>query len=597
MIITLIVGSLEDTRFPGRNTFPLVGRAMVTYPILAARYAQTVDQVFITTNAPAIARIAQHHQVEVIERPAEIAGPDVSLEDVLAHAYQYVQAQLQAEIEAVVVLLANAPTVTAKMIDQGAELLRQDRSLDAVTAVARRNEFNPQYAYTINSEGLLVPHPASLTNGGTEPTDAYFDASVLWVIRSGYFTTRKIQAIKPNAIINPVTQRIRPLIFEGYGDVDYSWQVPGVAEWLRRQGFSEESTPYDVEEAQRTSLSVLPPPVPIKLPTHQLERRVLITTVPFGEIDRTPLELLEAAEIEYVINPLNRKLKEAELLELAKDFGVIIAGTESNTRLVMENAPYLRLISRVGIGLDGVDLLAARERGILVSYTPDAPAPAVAELTIGLMVSLLRAIPQSDRNMRQGVWHRIFGRRLAECTVGLIGVGRIGKRVIHHLSGFAPKRILVNDLVPDVDFGHQYNLEWADKETIYREADIISLHIPLTHLTHNLITQREIALMKPTTVLINAARGGIINERDLTNALRSRHIAAAALDTYLQEPYTGELTTVENCILTSHMGSMSVDCRNQMELEATKEAIRFLKGEPLLSLVPDSEYELQRQRR
>jgi D-3-phosphoglycerate dehydrogenase len=263
----------------------------------------------------------------------------------------------------------------------------------------------------------------------------------------------------------------------------------------------------------------------------------------------------------------------------------------------MENASPLRLISRVGIGLDSVDLLAARELGIMVSYTPDAPSPAVAELTIGLMVSLLRGIPLADRNMRNGVWYRIFGRRIAECTIGVIGVGRVGKRVVRHLSGFAPRRILANDLAPDVDFGYQYNLEWTDKETIYREADIVTLHVPLTYLTHDLITHREIDLMKPTTVLINTARGGIVNERDLANALRSRQIAAAAIDTYLQEPYSGELTTLENCVLTSHMGSMSVDCRFQMELAATEDAIRFLRHEPLQGLVPESEYELRMQSR
>lgn len=595
MIVAVICGSLEhDDRFPGRNTFPLIGRPMVVYPILAARYAQHVDQVFVSTDAPAMARIARHQGVEVIERPPKIVGPDVSLEEVLTHAYQQVS-QMGEEIEAIVVLLANAPTVTAEMIDQSIKILRQDKSLDAVTAVTQHNEFNPLYAYTIDADGLLTPHPGSLANGD-EVTDAYFAASILSVLRSSYFA-QQIQTVKSNAVVNPVVQRVQPLVFAGYGDVDYNWQIPAVEEWLRRRGFSEESTPYDAIEARRMALSPSPPLAQRKRPATQIERRVLITTVPFGAIDRKPLDLLEAEGIEYVINPLNRKLKEAELADLAKDFGVLVAGTEPNTRRVMENAPHLRLISRVGIGLDSLDLLTARELGIQVSYTPDAPAPAVAELTIGLMISLLRGIPLADRNMRNGVWHRIFGRRLAECTIGLIGVGRIGKRVVRHLSGFRPKRILANDLAADVDFGYEYQLEWTDKETIYREADIISLHVPLTDLTHNLITYKELALMKPTTVLLNTSRGGIINERDLANALRNRQIAGAAIDTFSQEPYSGELTTLENCILTSHMGSMSADCRFQMELGAVEEAIRFLKGEPLEGLVPESEYELQRRRK
>jgi len=257
---------------------------------------------------------------------------------------------------------------------------------------------------------------------------------------------------------------------------------------------------------------------------------------------------------------------------------------------VMDRAPNLRLISRVGIGLDGVDLHAARERGILVSYTPDAPSPAVAELTIGLMISLLRFIPHTDRQMRNGIWHRFMGRRLAESTVGVIGVGRIGKRVIQHLRGFGP-HVLANDLVPNLDFGARYGVDWVDKDTIYREADIITVHVPLTHLTKNLIARREMEMMKPHVLLINTSRGSIINEHDLSEALRSGCVGGAAIDVFEQEPYSGELMTLDRCILTCHMGSMSEDCHLQMELGATEEAIRFLKGEPLLGLVPETEYE------
>jgi len=315
--------------------------------------------------------------------------------------------------------------------------------------------------------------------------------------------------------------------------------------------------------------------------------------VPFGEIDRGPLDLLEEAGVQYTINPLGRKLREEDLSGMIEDYGVLIAGTEPITARVIDRAPGLRLISRVGIGLDSVDLHAARERGIMVSYTPDAPAPAVGELTIALMISLLRYIPVADRSMRKGEWRRFMGRRLANTTVGIIGVGRIGKRVVRHLQGFGP-RILANDLAPDRDFGHEYQFDWVEKATIYREADIITLHVPLTHLTRNLITRREIDMMKSDALLINTSRGSIVKEDDLADAMRSNRLGGAALDVFDTEPYTGELATIEGCILTSHMGSMSRDCRCRMELEATEEAVRFLKGEPLQGLVPECEYELQR---
>ena len=137
-------------------------------------------------------------------------------------------------------------------------------------------------------------------------------------------------------------------------------------------------------------------------------KKVLITTVPFGEKNRAPLDMLESNNIDYVINPFNKKLTEIELEGLISDFDVVIAGTEQITSKVMDAASNLKLISRVGIGLDSVDLLAAEAKGITVSYTPDAPAPAVAELTIGMMLTLLRSVHVSNSQMHLGKWHRFL---------------------------------------------------------------------------------------------------------------------------------------------------------------------------------------------
>lgn len=323
--------------------------------------------------------------------------------------------------------------------------------------------------------------------------------------------------------------------------------------------------------------------------------RVLITTVPFAARDRTPLDLMEAAGIDYLINPTGRKLKEDELAEMIGDFDALVAGTENIGPKVMSRASRLKLISRVGIGLDSVDLVEAERRGILVSYTPDAPAPAVAELTLGLMLSLMRFVHLANAQMHRHEWTRHFGRRLPDLTVGLIGVGRIGRMVLKHLSGFAPSRVLVNDLQPDRTLTTPLNLHWVDKEEIYQQADVISLHVPLTMQTRGLITSRELRQMKPDALLINTARGGIVREDDLLEVLESGHLAGAAIDVFEQEPYTGPLAGVERCLLTSHMGSMSVDCRTKMEIEATAEAVRLLTDQPLQSAVPEAEYEMQRQ--
>jgi len=323
--------------------------------------------------------------------------------------------------------------------------------------------------------------------------------------------------------------------------------------------------------------------------------KALITTIPFGDKNKYPLDHLKSAGVEYLINPLNKKLTEDELSEMVTDFDVIIAGTEQITSKVMDRASNLKMISRVGIGLDSVDLLAAEERGIIVSYTPDAPAPAVAELTIGMMLTLLRSVYISNSEMHDGKWHRFFGRRLSEITIGVIGVGRIGAGVLRHLKGFGNPRILVNDVSNKENIEQGFNVEWVDKEKIYREADIISLHTPLTADTKNMICKEQLMSMKEDAIVINTARGGIINEEDLYGVMQAGHLSGAAIDVFNQEPYDGPLRKIQRCLLTAHMGSMSIDCRTRMEIEATEEAVRFLKSQPLQGVVPVEEYEVQRQ--
>ena len=326
--------------------------------------------------------------------------------------------------------------------------------------------------------------------------------------------------------------------------------------------------------------------------------KVLITTVPFAEKNQLPLKILTDAGIEYFINPLNKKLTEDELADLVTDFDVIIAGTESITEKIINKARKLKLISRVGIGLDSVDLLAAERMDVKVSYTPEAPAPAVAELTMGSILTLLRSAHVSNLNMHKGQWCRYFGRRIPEVTIGIIGVGRIGTAVLKHLKGFGDPKILTNDIKPDPVLKHQFSIEWVNKERIYKEADVISLHIPLTKLTKNLIQKEQLRSMKKDAIIINTSRGGIINEKDLVEVMKSGHLSGASVDVFESEPYGGgPLKDIDRCLLTAHMGSMSVDCRFRMELEATEEAIRFLSGQLLKGEVPKEEYDMRRESR
>lgn len=325
------------------------------------------------------------------------------------------------------------------------------------------------------------------------------------------------------------------------------------------------------------------------------KHKVLITTIPFGASNRKPLDLLEENDIEYIINPIGKKLTEEELYEMVDEFTVIIAGTEPITKRIMNKSNDLRHISRVGIGLDSVDLITAEKRGIVVSYTPDPPAPAVAEITIGLMLGVLRSIHRSNIELHSGYWNRYFGKRLHECTIGIIGAGRIGEKVLKHLQSFTRKTILVNDLIEKKELSERYNIKWASKEEIYKTCDIISLHLPLTSETKNMIKEKELSIMKDDVCLVNTSRGGIVNEHDLFSSLLSNSMRNAAIDVFEEEPYGGKLSELNNCLLTSHMGSMSFDCRSLMEIEATREAVRFINGQKLESVVPEEEYEVQRE--
>ena len=260
---------------------------------------------------------------------------------------------------------------------------------------------------------------------------------------------------------------------------------------------------------------------------------------------------------------------------------------------MLDNAPNLKLISRLGIGLDGVNLRATKKRGIKVSYTPDAPAPSIAELTLGHIITLLRSVHTSNIQMHNGDWNRYLGKTISESKIGFIGVGRIGTRVIEMLQAFGRPKILANDIVPNQDLNNKYEIDWTSKEFIFQEADVISLHVPLTAETKNMINYEELMTMKRDAALINTSRGGIINEIDLYNVMSSGHLNGVAIDVFKDEPYVGKLTELDNCLLTPHMGSMSEACRIRMEIEAAEEAVRFIKGMPLQGEVPDFEYEIQ----
>ncbi|MDO6746297.1 phosphoglycerate dehydrogenase [Gilvimarinus sp. 1_MG-2023] len=306
--------------------------------------------------------------------------------------------------------------------------------------------------------------------------------------------------------------------------------------------------------------------------------KVYISTDPFGSISTEPINQLKYNGFEYRCNNFGRKITSEELANDIKDADILIAGTESITQDVLNKAPNLKLISRVGIGLDGIDFDLCRKRGVRVAYTPDAPTIAVAELSVGLILDCCRKVTETNNNLKtQGVWRRHMGTLLNNRTVGLLGLGRIGKTLVHMLAGFNVN-FIAHDHNADIAFSKLYNITLAPKVDVLKYSDIVSMHLPLTESTRDYITYDDLSLMQRHAILINTARGGIVNEEALYQALQSQKVAAAAVDVFYDEPYSGPLKELDNCILTCHMGASTTSSRVDMEIQAVQEAIRFSKA-------------------
>lgn len=303
---------------------------------------------------------------------------------------------------------------------------------------------------------------------------------------------------------------------------------------------------------------------------------VLLSVSSFGEADDAPLRLLEQAGLEVLPNPHGRRLSEQEVAELACDVDALIAGTEPLTAAVLERAPRLRVISRVGVGLENIDLDAALRHGIAVRNTPDALTDAVAELTLGGLLSVLRKIGAMDRAMHAGRWERQMGSLLRERTVGIVGLGRIGRRLAELLAPF-DVRLLACDPAPNEAAAAAVGAELVDLDELLAEADVVSLHLPGGEGT--LVGAAELARMKTGAVLVNASRGGLVDEDALRAALSEGRLAGAYLDTFAAEPYDGPLAGMENVVLTPHAGSYAAEARARMEEEAVRNLLDEL-GEP-----------------
>ena len=307
--------------------------------------------------------------------------------------------------------------------------------------------------------------------------------------------------------------------------------------------------------------------------------KILITTSIFGKDDPAPLTLLQDAGYEAVVNPYRRKLTEDELLDLLLQFKPVgmIAGLEPITARVLEQAYGLKAVSRCGIGLDNVDLTAAARLGIAVTNTPDAPTQAVAELTIGLIFNLLRRISFVSGELAQGRWTKETGSLVRGKRVGIIGLGRIGKRVAEMLLALGA-RVAGTDIQPDHEWLRKNSVALLGLEALLKQSEILCLHLSQTTSSGHLIGRKEMEAMPAGAYLVNTSRGEAIDQDALYAMLTGGHLAGAALDVFDQEPYTGPLTGLNNVVLTPHVGSYAREARLEMEMQAVRNLLGVLSA-------------------
>ena len=306
--------------------------------------------------------------------------------------------------------------------------------------------------------------------------------------------------------------------------------------------------------------------------------KVLVTSTSFGKVVKEPVELLKKKGYQITWNELGRPLKEDEVIERIKGVDAYIAGLDEITAKAIKAADKLKVISKYGAGVDNIDIEPATRRKIVVTNTPGTNTEAVADLTFGLMLTVARKIPQADTSTKKGEWKKFFGSAVYGKTLGIVGMGEIGKAVARRAKGFN-MRILYWSRRRKLDIEEETGAKYTDFRFLLQEADFVSLHLALTGETKNIMGENEIKLMKPTAFLINTARGPLINEDALYRCLRDRVIAGAAVDSYSDEPPQGSsLFSLDNIITTPHIGAYTYEALRNMGMTSVKNVIDALEG-------------------
>jgi D-3-phosphoglycerate dehydrogenase len=308
----------------------------------------------------------------------------------------------------------------------------------------------------------------------------------------------------------------------------------------------------------------------------------VLVTAPYMQmvIDRFR-HIFEEKGIELIVPIVKERFEEEELLQWVTDVDGVICGDDQFTQRVLQAAPKLKVLSKWGTGIDSIDQEACKRMGIAVCNSPNAFSEPVADSVLGYMLNFARCLPWMDRVMRQGQWTKMSSISLRERTLGVIGVGNVGKAVVRRATAFG-MRVLGNDLVEmPFDFLTETRIDMVSKEHLLQQADFISLNCTLNPTSFHLISDNELTLMKHNAVIINTARGPIIDEPALIRALQSEQIAGAALDVFETEPLPAEspLLEMDNVMLASHNANSSPEAWERVHQNTVQNLLHVLEKE------------------
>jgi phosphoglycerate dehydrogenase-like enzyme len=307
--------------------------------------------------------------------------------------------------------------------------------------------------------------------------------------------------------------------------------------------------------------------------------KVLIAPATLADVGGPYLETLRSAGLEVVFSPFPAQMVEEQLLPTLKGVAASLAGSEPYTRRVLAANPQLRVIARAGVGYDAVDVAAATEQGVAVCIAPGTNQDAVAEHTFALMLAVVKNLVSQHTGTVAGQWPRQANLPLRGRTLGIAGLGRIGKAVAVRGAAFKMP-LLAYEPCPDPAFVSQYNVTLVPFERLLAESDFLSLHLPLTLASRHLINKATLARMKPTAYLVNTARGGLVCEADLYEALRTGRIAGAALDVFEEEPPGPHpMLALQNVVVTPHAAGVDLQSRDDMALSAAEAIVSLMRGE------------------